>query len=87
MLQGWLEVLLTALGLTELITNTELEYEDLILKLAHNPIELEKIKQKLKKNLISNPLFDTEKYTFNLEKAYHKAYENYLKVINQRIYQ
>ena len=71
--------LLTALGLTELITNTEKEYEALIIRLANNPLELEKIKEKLKKNLISNSLFDTEKYTFNLEKAYHKAYENYTK--------
>ena len=71
--------LLTALGLTELITNTEKEYEALIIQLANNPLELEKIKEKLKKNLISNNLFDTEKYTFNLEKAYRKAYENYTK--------
>ncbi|MDA8802634.1 tetratricopeptide repeat protein [Amylibacter sp.] len=71
--------LLTATGLTELITNTEKEYEALIIQLANNPLELEKIKEKLKKNSISNSLFDTEKYTFNLEKAYHKAYENYTK--------
>ena len=42
-------------------------------------MELQRIKEKLKKNLISNSLFDTEKYTFNLEQAYYKAYENYIK--------
>ena len=71
--------LLTAIGLTELITNSELEYEELILKLASNPKELKKVKQKLNKNLTLYPLFDTKKYTFNLEKAYEKAYENLLK--------
>ena len=71
--------LLTASGLSELITNTEKEYETLIIQLANNPLELQQIKEKLKKNLISNSLFDTEKYTFNLEKAYYKAYENYIK--------
>tara|TARA_B100000767_G_scaffold23120_1_gene20483 strand:+ start:393 stop:2645 length:2253 start_codon:yes stop_codon:yes gene_type:complete len=71
--------LLTAVGHTELITNTEKEYENLIIQLASRPLELKKIKQKLNKNLISNSLFDTEKYTFNLEKAYHKAYENHIK--------
>ena len=71
--------LLTASGLSELITNTEKEYETLIIQLANDPLELQRIKEKLKKNLISNSLFDTEKYTFNLEQAYYKAYENYIK--------
>lgn len=71
--------LLTAVGLTELITNSELEYEELILKLASNPKELKKVKQKLNKNLTSYPLFDTKLYTCNLEKAYKKAYENHVK--------
>jgi predicted O-linked N-acetylglucosamine transferase (SPINDLY family) len=71
--------LLTAVGMTELITNSELEYEELILKLASKPKELKKIKQKLNKNLTLYPLFDTKKYTFNLEKAYEKAYENHIK--------
>jgi predicted O-linked N-acetylglucosamine transferase (SPINDLY family) len=71
--------LLTALGLTELIANSELEYEKLILKIASNPKELKNIKRKLNQNLISHPLFDTKLYTSNLEKAYEKAYENHLK--------
>jgi len=71
--------LLTAIGLTELITNSELEYEKLIIRLASNPKELKKIKQKLNKNLTSHPLFDSKLYTCNLEKAYEKAYENLLK--------
>ena len=71
--------LLTAVGLTELITNSELEYEELILKLASNPQKLKKIKQKLNKNRLSKPLFDTNKYTIYMEKAYSQAYENYFK--------
>jgi protein O-GlcNAc transferase len=71
--------LLTAVGLTELITHTEKEYENLIIHLASSPLELKKIKEKLKKNLTLKSLFDSEKYTLNLEEAYHVAYENYMK--------
>ena len=71
--------LLTAVGLAELITNSELDYEELILKLASNPQKLKKIKQRLSKNRLSEPLFDTNKYTTYLEKAYSQAYKNYSK--------
>jgi protein O-GlcNAc transferase len=69
--------LLTAVGLEELITYSELEYEELIVKLASNPKELKRIKQKLEKNKLSEPLFNTLKYTSYLEKAYYEALENY----------
>ena len=54
--------LLTAVGLTELITNSELEYEELIIRLASNPKELKKIKQKLNKNL-TRILYLIQNYT------------------------
>ncbi len=69
--------LLNAVGLPELITTNHYEYEELIFKLANDPNELSKMKQKLKKNRISEPLFNTEQYTENLEKSYKKAFENY----------
>ena len=70
--------LLKAVGLPELITENEKEYEALILDLASNSDKLLKIKEKLRVNRLSQPLFDTELYTKNLEKAYLQVYKNYI---------
>ena len=69
--------LLNAVNLKELITKTEKEYEDLILKLAKNPKQLKKIKNKLKKNRLKEPLFNSKLYTKKIESAYKKIYERY----------
>ena len=79
--------LLNAVGMPELITENEIDYEELILELATNPDKLKKIKDKLATNRLTKPLFDTETYTKDLENSYHKAYLNYLKGNNpQNIY-
>ena len=70
--------LLTAVGLVELITETEQNYEALILELATNPTKLAKIKEKLVANRLTQPLFNTELYTKHLENGYQQAYQNYL---------
>tara|TARA_Y100000590_G_scaffold370707_1_gene432700 strand:- start:2953 stop:5133 length:2181 start_codon:yes stop_codon:yes gene_type:complete len=70
--------LLNALGLSELITYTEKEYEDLALKLANNPNQLKELKNKLEKNKLDKPLFDTKLFTNNIELAYVKIYKKYL---------
>ena len=69
--------LLTAIELPELSTTTEKEYEALALSLASNPKALTSIKKKLAEKKNSAPLFDTEKYTKNLERAYVQAYQRY----------
>ena len=69
--------LLTAIDLTELITETEPEYEALILDLATNPQRLDAIKQKLAANRVSKPLFNTELFTKHLEDGYQQAYQRY----------
>jgi len=70
--------LLNAIDLQELITKNEQDYEKLILELALKPEKLNKIKNKLHKNRLSSPLFDTEKYTKDLENGYQKVYQNYV---------
>ena len=55
--------LLNAIDLPELIANTEKEYENLAIELAINPNKLKKIKDKLKKNRLTKPLFDVKLYT------------------------
>ena len=71
--------LLVAIDLPELITTTEKEYEDLALELANNKNKLEKIKNKLEKNKLIKPLFNTKLFAKNIETAYKVMYQNYLK--------
>ena len=69
--------LLNAIGLPELITNTQEQYETLAVGLAQNPQKLAEIKLKLTNNRLIAPLFDTPLFTKNLEDAYIKMYERY----------
>ena len=69
--------LLNAIGLPELITETQAEYESLAIELGNNPDRLLNIKAKLQQNRLTAPLFDTELYTRNLEAAYSAMYERY----------
>ena len=69
--------LLNAVGLSELITGTQGEYEALAINLAMNPNKLEDIKLKLANNRMTTPLFDTLCFTKNIEAAYMKMYEIY----------
>ena len=67
--------ILTSINLPELITNTPEEYEALAIELATNPNKLNAIKEKLKSNLTTAPLFDTKRFTKNIESAYTQMYE------------
>ncbi len=69
--------LLNAAGLNELITSTEIEYEELILELAANPEKLASIKEKLGENREKKPLFSTSRYTKNFEQGLLEAYTIY----------
>jgi predicted O-linked N-acetylglucosamine transferase (SPINDLY family) len=62
--------LLSAIELPELIARNLSEYEALVLKLAKNPNELNRIRQKLAKNRLTAPLFDTPRFVKDLEGAY-----------------
>ena len=69
--------LLQAIELSELITENEIDYESLILELATSSEKLIKINEKLKKNRLLMPLFNSEHYTKNLEKGFEIAYQKY----------
>jgi len=66
--------LLKAADLPELITYSLEEYEALALQLAQNPEQLSAIRQKLEQTRLLMPLFDIEKYTRNIEKAYNNMW-------------
>jgi protein O-GlcNAc transferase len=70
--------ILTAVGLPELITHTLEEYESLAVRLSRNRDELHSIRQRLAKNRLTEPLFDTPRFAKNLEKAYKKMWEIFL---------
>ena len=67
--------ILTSINLPELITHTPEEYESLAIELATNPKKLKAIKDKLASNLSTAPLFDTQRFTKNIESAYTQMYE------------
>jgi predicted O-linked N-acetylglucosamine transferase (SPINDLY family) len=68
--------LLLALGLPELVTGSEAEYEALALTLAREPEKLTALREKLKAARTSAPLFDTARTTRAIERAYQTMFEN-----------
>jgi predicted O-linked N-acetylglucosamine transferase (SPINDLY family) len=67
--------LLNAIGLPELITTSQEEYEGLAVELATSPQKLARIREKLATNRLSTLLFDTPVFTRNLEAVYTSMYE------------
>jgi predicted O-linked N-acetylglucosamine transferase (SPINDLY family) len=66
---------LTAVGLPELITRSQAEYEALAVELAADPAKLAAIKAKLARNRLTSPLFDAERFTRDLEAAFEAMCE------------
>jgi len=71
--------IINAVNLPEMITTTIEEYESLAIELATNPKKYEFIKKKLVSNLPNAPLFDTVKFTKNLESAFLSIYNRHRK--------
>ena len=69
--------LLSSLDLEELITESGKEYEELAVKIAENKNFYKEIKDKLKKNIIDMPLFNSKLFTKKLETAYIEVFKNY----------
>lgn len=70
--------LLGAVGLPELITESEVAYETLARDLASDAARLQQIKAKLAANRAKASLFDTETFARALEAAYDAAFARYL---------
>jgi len=69
--------LLKAIDLQELITPTQEQYEALAVELATEPQRLRQIRQKLERNRMTTPLFDSRSFTKHIEDAYTQMYERY----------
>jgi predicted O-linked N-acetylglucosamine transferase (SPINDLY family) len=70
--------LLQAIGLPELITHTQAEYEARAIALATQPDQLAAVRAKLHHNRLRTPLFDIKLYTQHIEAAYRAMHERYL---------
>jgi protein O-GlcNAc transferase len=71
--------LLSALEMPELITTSIEEYESMAIKLALNPTQLMRIKNKLKQKIGTTSLFNSRQFTRDLESVYQLIYERYQK--------
>ena len=64
--------LLQAVGLTELVTRSLADYEELVTKLAANPDHLARVRAELAANLRTHALFDADRFRRNIEAAYRE---------------
>ena len=62
--------LLNALDMAELVATSPAAYERLALELASNPSLLKATREKLARNIKSAPLYDSARFTRNIEAAY-----------------
>jgi protein O-GlcNAc transferase len=69
--------ILSATGLPEMVTHSLDDYENLAIRLANERNQLKAIRQKLVRNRLSVPLFDTELFVRNLEIALEKMWSDY----------
>ena len=69
------ESLLRSIGVSDLVTYTLADYEALAVKLAQDRMLLNSFRQRIAANRDNHPLFDTPRFTHNLERAYELAWE------------
>ena len=67
--------LLHAIGMAELAVPSLAAYEERALQLAGNPPELASLKARLVRHLDTTPLFETARFTCNLERAYEAMWD------------
>ena len=65
---------LCAIGLPELVTSDRAAYEAMARQLAQNPGELSRFRARLAANRASSPLFDTARFTRDVEQALLRAW-------------
>ncbi len=64
-------------GLPELIADSLISYEAMALRLARDAPMLAAVKARLRQNRDNCPLFDTARFTRNLEAAYTQMWERH----------
>jgi len=74
--------LLRSVGLPELVTSTWEQYEATAVELAMQPGRLSGIRDRLDRNRLTTPLFDTQAFTRHLENAFLQMYQRYQSGLN-----
>lgn len=69
--------LLRSVGLEELVTETWEDYFELALSLAHDKNRYQSIRSRLSANRLTHPLFNTERFTRDLEKLYERIWQDH----------
>jgi predicted O-linked N-acetylglucosamine transferase (SPINDLY family) len=69
--------LLRAIGMPDLVTHDLDEYERLAARLALEPTVLLGLRERLRQNRLSHPLFDTDRYRQHIESAYVRMWERW----------
>jgi protein O-GlcNAc transferase len=69
--------LLTAVGMPELITESMIEYESRAIALARDPETMSELKNRLNSNRLTYPLFATDLFRKDIEKAYIAMWETW----------
>lgn len=64
------ESLLTAIGLDELVARDEQAFVDMAVAMARSPLRRRALKARIEQNRLRLPLFDTERFTRQLEAAF-----------------
>jgi protein O-GlcNAc transferase len=70
--------LLHAVGLPELVTHDLAQYEQMALRLAREPALLASLRERLRTNRSTCPLFDTERFRKHIEAAYTTMWKLFL---------
>jgi predicted O-linked N-acetylglucosamine transferase (SPINDLY family) len=70
--------LLRAIGLPEMIVETEGEYEKTAIELASAPSKLEAVRAMLERNRLTTSLFNTALFTRHIEGGYQAIYRRWL---------
>jgi predicted O-linked N-acetylglucosamine transferase (SPINDLY family) len=70
--------LLNAIELPELVTTNIKDYEDLAIELAQNSAKLKQLKEKLARNRLTTPLFNTDLFASNIEALFSLMTEQHL---------
>jgi protein O-GlcNAc transferase len=66
-----------AVGMPELVTRSLADYEALALNIAMDPALCARLKDKLSRNRLSQPLFRTAEFTRHIEAAYTRMWRTY----------
>ncbi len=76
--------ILKSIGMEELITYSYEDYKKIALKISNDEKYFNQIKNKINRNRLNCDLFNTSKYTKELEKAYHSLFVKFIESFNSK---